>query len=127
MNKLNLTGGYGHLLVLALGVLVLTGCVRSTRSTIVVPEVGGNVGMGRGYLASSQIDGQLYDGGWVMNVPGQPHTHRVVLRECPGQPVVVRHIHNHMQAQQLGKGPHKHKGCYICPPKNSLVGRVLGH
>lgn len=127
MSKLNLASGCVRLLVLMLGVLIVVGCARSLRSTIVVPEVGGNIGAGRGYLAQSQIDDQLYDGGWVMNTPGQPHTHRVVLRECPEQPVVVTHVHNHLQAQQLGKGPHKHRGCYICPPKNSLVGRVLGY
>ncbi len=123
MGKISLISYCARALVLVLGVLLLVGCVRYSR----IPEVGGYVGTGRGYLAQSQIAEQLYDGGWVLNVPGEAHTHQVVLAECPDTPVVMRHIHNHQQAQQIGLGGHKHKGCYICPPQNSLVGRVLGY
>lgn len=69
----------------------------------------------------SEIPGQLDDGGWVMNIPGQPHTHRVVLAECPDQPVVTTHVHDH---DQVGKGPHKHNGCFTCPVKPSLASRL---
>ncbi len=70
---------------------------------------------------ASEIPGQLYDGGWVMNVPGKPHTHAVVLAECPDIPVVTTHIHDH---NQVGHGPHKHNGCYTCPAKSSLASRL---
>lgn len=132
-----------------LAATVLAGCVGRSSSPAVIPEVGGQIGDGYGYITitkpkqqgvlrhatynkqpapatASEIEGQLNDGGWIMNIPGEAHTHKVVLTECPEQPVVVTHVHNDMQAAQLGKGPHKHKGCYICPPKNSLVKRVLG-
>ena len=98
--------------VLPLGIVLLASCVRAP---VGIPEVGGQIGEGYGQMivpeqqgqllhashghqptASSTIEGQLQDGGWVMNVPGQAHTHKVVLSECPETPVVARHVHNHM-------------------------------
>ncbi len=114
---------YPSVLLLSI-VLLASGCARRAP---VVPEAGGRVGHGQGYLINSEIEGQLNDGGWVLNIPGEAHTHRVVLTECPETPVVVTHVHNHLQAAQVGKGGHKHRGCYICPPKNSLVQRILTH
>lgn len=73
--------------------------------------------------SGSDIPGQLDDGGWVMNIPGQPHTHRVVLRECPDQPVTMTHTHDH---NQVGRGPHKHNGCFTCPVSPTLASRLLG-
>ena len=75
----------------------------------------------------SEIAGQLEDGGWVYNVPGKRHTHRVVLAECADTPIVSHHIHNSLQAEQIGEGPHKHRGCFICPPKNRSVKRILSN
>lgn len=72
--------------------------------------------------SASEIPGQLNDGGWVMNIPGAPHTHRVVLAECPDQPIVVTHTHDH---EQVGRGLHKHNGCFTCPVKPSLKSRLL--
>ena len=70
--------------------------------------------------AESEIPGQLNDGGWVMNVPGKSHTHAVVLTECPDIPVIMTHVHDH---DQVGKGPHKHNGCFTCPTP-SLASRL---
>lgn len=71
---------------------------------------------------TSTIPGQLDDGGWVTNVPGQPHTHRVVLADCPDQPVITTHVHEH---DQVGHGPHKHNGCFTCPVSPALASRLL--
>lgn len=109
--------------VLVLSALWLGGC--ATAMTTVTPDSA--VATGLEQTVPSEIEGQLNDGGWVMNTPGQAHVHKVVLAECPAQPVVTRHVHNHLQAAQVGASPHKHRGCYICPPKNSLVKRILSH
>lgn len=70
---------------------------------------------------ASEIPGQLNDGGWIMNVPGKAHTHRVVLTDCPDQPVVTTHVHDH---EQVGQAPHKHNGCFTCPVTPSLASRL---
>lgn len=88
---------------LVMVVLVCTGCATSMNT-------------------GSEIPGQLDDGGWVMNIPGVPHTHRVVLAECPDQPVIITHTHDH---NQVGQGLHKHNGCFTCPVKPSLKSRLL--
>lgn len=69
----------------------------------------------------SDIPEQLNDGGWVMNIPNAPHTHRVTLRACPDQPITTTHVHDH---NQVGRGPHKHNGCFVCPTKPSLASRL---
>ena len=71
----------------------------------------------------SEIPGQLEDGGWVLNIPGQKHTHRVVLEACADQPQTI--THEHTRENTTEKGLHKHNGCFVCPPKNPLVKRIL--
>lgn len=92
---------YSILRVTALSVVSVAGCATNS---------------------GSEIPGQVDDGGWVMNVPGAPHTHRVVLAECPDQPVVTTHTHDH---DQVGRGPHKHDGCFTCPVSPTLASRLL--
>ncbi|MEZ5534433.1 MAG: hypothetical protein R3F02_02305 [Thiolinea sp.] len=72
--------------------------------------------------SGSEIPGQLDDGGWVKNVPGKPHTHRVVLSDCPDQPVVTTHTHDH---ELVGQALHKHNGCFTCPVNETLASRLL--
>nr|CAA6821706.1 MAG: Unknown protein [uncultured Thiotrichaceae bacterium] len=71
--------------------------------------------------SKSDIPGQLNDGGWVLNIPGAPHTHRVRLAACPESPLVTTHTHDH---DQVGRAPHKHNGCFTCPAQGSLASRL---
>ncbi|MGB0847846.1 MAG: hypothetical protein ACPGSM_14030 [Thiolinea sp.] len=96
---------------LVLSALLLGGCATT--------------GMSDGHSHGSEIEGQLQDGGWVYNVPGKAHTHHVVLAACPDTPLVAKHVHNSLQAAQIGEGPHKHRACFVCPPKNRAVKRIL--
>ena len=119
----------------SLSVLVLVGTVSllsACAATKATPQsnsdaLADKTGFGHG----SEVPGQLDDGGWVMNTPGKVHTHKVLLAECPERPIVTRHTHDHLHdkqtVQSLGAVAHKHAGCFICPPKNSLVKRITSH
>jgi len=61
--------------------------------------------------AQSEIPSMIADGGWVMNTPGEMHTHRVILAECPDTPLIITHRHDDQTSGKL----HKHNGCFVCP------------
>lgn len=103
---LSVTTFPSHMLSLFFVTFLITACSTNSGGTDV--------------SATSEIPGQLDDGGWVMNVPGKPHTHRVVLADCPDQPVVTTHVHDH---DQVGQALHKHNGCFTCPAP-SLASRL---
>lgn len=117
--------------LLALSALLLSACGASSpaKNNMSLPDNGGlPASMKTGFGHGSEIPGQLDDGGWVLNIPGKAHTHKVLLAECPDKPIITHHTHDEMQlgdtVDSLGEAAHKHNGCFICPPKNSLVKRI---
>ena len=114
---------------LALSAFVLSACATTATGPTAMAVGTADAGeMKTGYGHGSEVPGQLDDGGWVMNTPGKAHVHKVLLAECPERPIITRHTHDHLHDEQtvqsLGAVAHKHAGCFICPPKNSLVKRI---
>lgn len=112
---------------------LLSACAATAPANKTVADNNGGLpaSMKTGYGHGSEIQGQLDDGGWVLNVPGKAHTHKVLLAECRDKPIITHHTHDQLHlgdtVDSLGAVAHKHRGCFICPPKNSLVKRITSH
>ncbi|WP_298607728.1 hypothetical protein [uncultured Thiothrix sp.] len=68
------------------------------------------------------------DKAWAMNVPGQAHTHIVMLPGCSDKPLTFTHVHRPDQNTTDTGAPvkmHLHNGCFQCPPKKAGVKRIL--
>ena len=120
---------------LVLSAMLLSACAATNplqSGAMTEADNGGlPLSMKTGYGHGSEIPGQLDDGGWVLNIPGKAHTHKVLLAECPDKPIITNHTHDQLQLGEtidsLGEAAHKHNGCFICPPKNSLVKRITSN